>query len=336
MGDPTTPNPEIVAPPQPPKPVPAPPQHTIFRGPNGIRAGWRALIFLAIFAGIVFLIATALRLIAMAGAHIGGQEAGLTPVGTGVGEGAGFLLAAVAAAIMARIEHRQFGQYGLPLRFALGKNFWIGVLVGFLSISACLLGIFLFHGFHLSGLAIHGSTIASATLAWSLAFLAVGLAEEFIFRGYLQYTLTTGMGFWPAAILLSFFFGLAHAFNPGETKPGLFSVVLFALLFCLFLRRTGNLWLAVGFHMGWDWGQTFFYGVPDSGIAAYHNLLGSSFSGPSWLTGGTVGPEASVFTPIVLAIVGIAFASISRDARYEASEPEFVRMFSELFRAPRS
>ncbi len=149
--------------------------------------------------------------------------------------------------------------------------------------------------------------------------MIVGLSEEFAFRGYLQFTLTTGMGFWPSAVLLSVLFGLAHASNPGESKFGLLSVVCFGVLFCLFLRRTGNLWWAVGFHAGWDWGQTFFYGVPDSGLAPYHNLFNSSFSGPHWLTGGSVGPEASIFTPITLLIVAILFGRVYRENRYLAN-----------------
>ncbi|HEY1470510.1 MAG TPA: hypothetical protein VGF61_15815, partial [Candidatus Acidoferrum sp.] len=80
------------------------------------------------------------------------------------------------------------------------------------------------------------------------------------------------------------------------------SVVSFGLLLCLFLRRTGNLWCAVGFHLGYDWGQTFLYGVPNSGLLPSQTLLNASLSGPRWLTGGTVGPEASIFCPIVLAI----------------------------------
>jgi membrane protease YdiL (CAAX protease family) len=300
-----------------PAPTPKAP-NTVFRGPNGIRAGWRVLIFLAIIGAVVVVLAAILRLLSHGGAQIGSMSQ-LTPLGLSISEGALFLIPSIAALIMARIEHRKYGEYGLPARSAFRKDFWIGTLIGFLAISGCLLGIFAFHGFHLTGLAIHGSTIVSATAAWGATFVLVGLAEEFCFRGYLQFTLTTGMGFWPAAILLSALFGAAHMGNPGETKFGLFSVVLFGLLFCLFLRRRGNLWWAVGFHAGWDWGQTFFYGVPDSGIAPYHNLFGSTFDGPQWLTGGSVGPEASVFTPIVLVVVAIAFASIYRENRYQAS-----------------
>jgi hypothetical protein len=56
--------------------------------------------------------------------------------------------------------------------------------------------------------------------------------------------------------------------------------------------------------------------VPDSGVVPYHSLLSSSFNGPQWLTGGTVGPEASVFTPIVLGLVAILFTPVYRGKRY--------------------
>jgi uncharacterized protein len=290
------------------------PPNTVFRGPNGIRAGWRVLIFLAM-AGVVFLVVAVGVGVLARGRNLAASQ--VAPLGTGLGEGALLLFAVIPALIMARIERRKFGDYGLPLRSAFGKDFIPGVLVGFLAISSALLGIFAFHGFRLTGLAIHGDTIPAATAAWAAAFVIVGLAEEFLFRGYLQFTLTTGMGFWPAAILLSALFALAHGRNPGESASGLLVIVVFALLFCLFLRRTGNLWLAVGFHAGWDWGQTFFYGVPDSGLKPYHNLFNSTFTGPHWLTGGSVGPEASVFTPIVLVIIAILFNRAYRENRYQ-------------------
>jgi membrane protease YdiL (CAAX protease family) len=312
-----------------PLPQPTAPPNTIFRGPNGIRAGWRVLIFVAIVAAIFLTVGVVaglvVRLLAGPAAKQGQLSFSTTgPLGLSLAEGTIFFATAIGALIMSRIERRRWQAYGLSLRSAFRSNFWIGAVVGFLAISGCLFGIFLFHGFQLTGLAIHGETILAATLAWSATFILVGLAEEFAFRGYLQYTLTTGMGFWPSAILLSALFGLAHAGNPGESKAGLVSVVLFGLLFCLFLRRTGNLWWPVGFHAGWDWGQTFFYGVPDSGIPAYHNLFGCTFHGNAWLTGGTVGPEASIFTPVVLALVAIAFSSFYRQNRYVSAEQQLI------------
>jgi uncharacterized protein len=284
----------------------------IFSGPNGLRAGWRLLMFLAIFLALQLTTAAVVRLVR--GPHP--PITIMTPAIIGFSEGVALVYLRIAGFVMARFEGRKFGDYGLPLRLALGKNFWLGSMWGFLAISAALLAIFALHGFHITGLAIHGMTILTATLAWTATAIIIGMCEESLFRGYPQFTLSTGMGFWPAAILLSATFAALHAFNVGETITGLLSVVVFGMLFCLFIRRSGNLWLAVGFHAGWDWGQTFFYGVHDSGMAPYRNLFNSQFFGPSWLTGGSVGPEASIFTPIALGIVALLFAMRYREVRY--------------------
>ena len=115
---------------------------------------------------------------------------------------------------------------------------------------------------------------------WGVVFLCVGLFEEFLFRGYAQFTLATGIGFWPAATALSAAFGALHLANSGEDKVGALSVFVIGMFFCLTLRRTGNLWFAVGLHAAFDWGETFLFSVPDSGLVAPGHLLNSSVSRP--------------------------------------------------------
>jgi membrane protease YdiL (CAAX protease family) len=281
-------------------------------GPNGLRAGWRLLIFMA----IVKAMATVAQMIITRFFPAALDPTQLTPMRIIAPDLLFCFILAVAAWIMSKIEGRRPGQYGLPKSEALGKNFWVGLLIGLVATSSTVLAIFALHGVRFTSAAIHGTAILTAAAAWGLAFLLSGLAEEFLFRGYAQFTLTTGMGFWPSAFLLSCLFGLVHATNGGEAVWGDLSVVSFGLLLCLFLRRTGNLWCAVGFHLGYDWGQTFLYGVPNSGLLPSQSLLSASLSGPRWLTGGTVGPEASIFCPIVLAIVAIVFSLKYRHARY--------------------
>lgn len=292
---------------------------TIFVGRNGLRAGWRLLIFGALVVTLVgsFLL---IRNGGVQGFQEARKHAGEiphTPLLVGGSEAAAFLLVCLATWIMSKIERRKFSAYGLPFQRVFGKNLLIGVSSGFLAIQGTLLIMFLMHGFRITGLALHGSAIASSMLAWALAFVVVGLCEEFLCRGYLQYTLANGIGFWPAAFVVAGLFGFGHSFNANETLVGSVSTALFSLLFCLFLRRTGNLWVPVGFHAGWDWGQTF-YGVPDSGMLPYHGVCHSAFSGPSWLTGGVVGPEASLLTPIALLTVGVIFSRYYRENRYPA------------------
>jgi hypothetical protein len=44
--------------------------------------------------------------------------------------------------------------------------------------------------------------------------------------------------------------------------------------------------------------------------------LNSTFTGPRWLTGGSVGPEASIFTPLTLLLVAILVTRVYRGNRY--------------------
>jgi hypothetical protein len=233
-----------------------------------------------------------------------------------------FTIILIASLVMGLIERRRLADYGLPWQKPFPKNFWIGFLWGFLIITAVLLAMILFHVCRITGVDTHGAALALATLEWAGAFLLVGLFEEFTFRGYMQFTLTTGIGFWPAALLLSCLFLAAHIGNSGESVFGLLQVAAFGIFMCIVLRRTGNLWWAIGFHMAVDWTQTFFYGVPDSGLNAGDNFLHSEFHGPTWLTGGSTGPEASVLTLIALVILSVLVIRVYPQVRYP--DPEAV------------
>jgi uncharacterized protein len=233
-----------------------------------------------------------------------------------VGKFMELMTAVVPALIMAKVEKRPFDSYGLPVRKAFGKPFWVGAVWGIIAITLLLLGIRGLHGFYFGHFALHGVRILKFALFWGAFFLLVGLFEEFLLRGYALFTLTTGIGFWPAAVLLSLLFGSAHMNNPGETWTGELAAALIGLFFCLTLRRTGDLWFAVGFHASFDWGETFLFSVPNSGMVSPGHLLNSSFQGPRWLTGGTVGPEGSVFVFVLIALLWVAFDRLYPEVKY--------------------
>jgi hypothetical protein len=223
------------------------------------------------------------------------------------------------ALVMGAIEKRSLGDYGLPWRNAFGKAFWAGMAWGIVAITLLVLAIAGIGDFSLGGLALHGGRILKFAAFWGGFFVIVGLFEEFLLRGYTQFTLTQSIGFWPAALLLSTFFAALHFGNPGETWMGLLAVAVIGLFFCLTLRRTGNLWFAVGFHASWDWGESYLYSVPDSGGMVTGHLLRSSFHGSSWLTGGSVGPEGSVLVFVILGLTWVAFDRAYPEVKYRAN-----------------
>lgn len=279
----------------------------IFVGPNGIRAGWRLLIFVAIFLALAKCVQFVLFHIPAVRAYLHAQPKDvITPAGQMIGEGLSVFFLVISALIMTKIEKRSFADYGLPLSQAFGKCFWQGVPLGLAMLSLLMGLIAIFHGFSLGGFAITGTEAIKYGVLYGIGFILVGIFEEFSFRGYMQSTLASGMGFWPAAIVLGIMFGAVHMGNPGEAKYGALMAGLFGLVAAFSLHRTGNIWLAIGMHASWDWGETYLYSVPDSGLLAQGHLLNSSFHGPTWLTGGSVGPEGSAFVFLVLLIWAFA------------------------------
>ena len=273
---------------------------------DGLRPGWRIFLYLGIAVILFFLLSPIEHLIPTRNAGRLWQDLYIQTVLA--------IVSIVPALIMAAIEKRSFGDYGLPLRSTFGKSFWIGSLWGILGLSALMLLIRVAGGFEPGNLAIHGVRLTKFAIFWGVYFLLVGFFEEFTFRGYSLFTLTSGIGFWPAAIALSATFGALHLLNAGEAWMGALAAALIGLFFCFTVRRTGSLWFAVGMHAAWDWGESFVYSVPDSGSMVPGHLLNSSFHGSRWLTGGSVGPEGSIFLFVVMAALWFLFALIYKPA----------------------
>ena len=285
----------------------------IFIGPQGVRAGWRLLIFIAVLFSIGALLHFSLgRVLPKLLPH------GFTVITVVVGECLQFGVVLIATLIMGRFERRTLSDYGLPFRLMLGKQFWTGALWGFVMLSFIVALMAASRAYSLGALALSPLDIVKYGLGWALAFLLVGFFEEFATRGYLQFTLTTGLGFWPAAVITSTLFAAGHITNPGENWVGVAEIVLIAIFLCVALRRTGNLWFAIGWHMAFDWGESFFYSTPNSGIHATGHMLNASLMGSKWLSGGTVGPEASVFDLIVTLAGILLLLKLYPDAKYPA------------------
>lgn len=280
-------------------------------GPDGIYVVPRWLIYLAM-AWFVFQVEG--WLVVTVQSHLNG------PWWQMVVEGSMMMAVVVPGFVMARIEGRSFGAFGLPARHAFGKNFWVGALWGIGSLSVLMLALRATGAFEFGAIALHGARIWKFAGYYALFFLITGFFEDFLMRGYSQWVLSRGINFWPAAVFLSFAFGYIHGRNPGETPIGLVAAGLIGFFFCLTLRRTGNLWWAVGFHMTWDWGESYLYSVPDSGAVLPGHLLNSSFHGPEWLTGGSVGPEASYLVFVLIAALWFVFSRAYPRVQYGVSD----------------
>jgi membrane protease YdiL (CAAX protease family) len=204
----------------------------IFVGEDGIRAGWSALLFCVIFL--------ALQTVARAGLghFISLDTNGPIPLGLALlQESSQVLIVFLATAVVARIERRRILSYGYIGRHK-GIRLVSGLAWELLCLSA-LVGVLWKAGWLiLDGWSLSGFLAWKYALAWVLIFLLVGVFEESTLRGYLQYTLSRGIGFWWAASLLSVVFVLGHAGNGGESPLGLVEVGVAGFYFCFSLWLT--------------------------------------------------------------------------------------------------
>jgi uncharacterized protein len=227
-------------------------------------------------------------------------------------DGIGFAAVVLFSKLASIVEGRPLGVYGLPIRDAFRKWFWSGSAWGF-CLAFLNIGItHLLGGFTFGRFALSAGKMVRYGAGWAMVFILVGLFEEFLYRGYALQSLSDALGFWPATVLLSSLFGGLHLLNAGESFAGALNVFAYSLFACLTLRRTGSLWFAVGVHAAWDYSLTFLYSVPGSGMLAKGQMLDSKLQGPTWLTGGTAGPEGSVIGISVVLLSLLVFARLTR------------------------
>jgi CAAX protease family protein len=285
----------------------------VFFNSRGLRAGWRLLIFVAIFMVIGLL----LDRIVPAILHLQNRPF-LDPVSLMAADLASLIQVLIATWIMARIERRHFPQYGIPpLRRAFAPGFWVGAVWGVGSTSLLIGLIAAFGGYRILGLAIHGSELWYFTALWTIANLLIGFSEELQFRAYLLATTADGIGFWAASILLSIGFGAIHFFlKPHERWEDFASTGLLGLFMCFTLRRTGSLTFAIGFHAAFDFANLFVWSGQNAGEYAPGHLLQTTWNGPQWVTGGLLGPEASRLVFPVIALMFVVFDRLYRRAKF--------------------
>ena len=275
------------------------------KGSDGrVRAGWRILIYLTLLAPLLVVSTYATSFLPRA------------PLGW-----VGYLLQTAAAviagwAVLVRFDRRAPGALGFAWTRAVPRELGVGLLIG-----AGLIGIaslLLFATGTATFLPDDGSARDYAqTLLWTLAYFGLAAAlEEALFRGYAFQALVEGIGVWPAVLLTSGIFSLAHAENPnldgGERFSALANIFLAGVLLSLAYLRTRSLWFATAVHTGWNWMMASAIGFPVSGlILADTPLYDAVETGHDWWTGGEFGPEAGVAATIAL-LAGVVWLLRSR------------------------
>jgi membrane protease YdiL (CAAX protease family) len=180
------------------------------------------------------------------------------------------------------------------------RGMWSGLLRGMLVGSGLfvvlILVIAVFGGWQDVSWGSVGGFVATAGTTASVAVI-----EEVLFRGILFRIMEEHLGTVITLVASSLLFGLTHLVNVNATLWGTVSIALTGgTMTAAAYVATRSLWLPIGLHFAWNFTHSGIFGVALSGSdEPPHGLLHTTLSGPSPLTGGTFGPEASLIALLV-------------------------------------
>lgn len=189
-----------------------------------------------------------------------------------------------------------------------GAPFGRGALIGFGMFAAVIAVIALSGGYRIDG---WGSVSGAIALAGVTAAAAV--TEELLFRGVLFRFVEERIGTWSALVLTGLLFGLAHLFNPHASLWSTLAIAVEAggMLGAAF-AATRNLWVPIGLHFAWNFAEGGIFGTGVSGQSAPDGLLHGVLSGPTAVSGGEFGPEASLYALVAGVVVTGVFLWLAR------------------------
>lgn len=219
------------------------------------------------------------------------------------------LVAAVLSGglLIRRLDGRPARAIGWPLGWRSLRDAACGLLIGVLSIGAAA---FLMR----AGGSLHYASEPGSATAWvgalgrGLLILGAGAAaEEVAFRGYPFQVLVRASGPVVATIVVSLIFAASHIANPNVNAIGIANIFLAGVMLSAAYLRTRSLWLAIGVHLGWNWGMASLLDLPVSGLdfletPRYEPVLGAA----KWLTGGAFGPEGGLAATLGFLVALIA------------------------------
>ena len=250
------------------------------------------------------------------------------------------------------LDRRSFVDFG----FHFSGRWWIDL--GFGLLLGAILMVFIFQVELAFGwITIEGffqargsSSFLSGILGALVSYIAVGIYEEMIFRGYHIRNMAEGLNWKRLSprkaliigyILSSSIFGLAHVSNPNATLISTLNIVLAGLFLGLGFVLTGELAFPIGVHITWNFFQGNVFGFPVSGASSGISFITISQGGSNMMTGGAFGPEAGLIGILAMllgALLTILYVRHTRGevrlhsalAQYQKPTPKVQSEFKEV------
>lgn len=271
-----------------------------------LRLGWRLLLFGLMLVFIQGNIAFAVAMLLGPSPGLGGSLLDRLHPGAVAVEAVGLVSMTLAVYVARRwLDRRSFSSLGLALNRDAPRQLLVGALLG-VGLQAFVFAVELAAGWlTVERLGWRGPFgVIEGLLGAAVVFLVVAWNEELLTRGYLFQNVEASLDTAVALVTTSLVFGALHIVNPNASIIAAVGVSFAGVLLAAAYLVTRSLWLPIGLHLGWNYGEGPIFGFPVSGLDA-GGLITHHVSGPLLITGGAFGPEAGLIS-IAAELVGIA------------------------------
>lgn len=208
-------------------------------------------------------------------------------------------------------NRRMLKSFGYNRKGNTFKGYLIGLLLGFGTNGICVLISWLTGDIKLSFFGFDPLVL----LLFLIVITIQSGAEELVDRFYLYQKLRRRYKSPLVAILgNSIIFTLLHALNPGFGFLAGMQIFLVGFVFSELVYWYDGLWIAIAFHMAWNFTQNIIFGLPNSGIVSAYSIFNleaaSARSGLFYNV--NFGVEGSIGASLVLAVTGIVIWLLNR------------------------
>ena len=188
------------------------------------------------------------------------------------------------------------------------KFFGIGLLVGFAMNAGCILLAWLHGDLHFS----LGAFRPFYLLAALICVCIQSGAEELLCRGYMMGVVSDRYNVWVAAVFNSLFFGALHLGNPDVTVLGILNVVAVGFALSVAMIRLRSLWFCIAVHTAWNFSQSIFFGLPNSGIVSAGSFLHLEAAADSIFYDTGFGVESSFPAFVMMVLLTVCLLLLGR------------------------
>jgi membrane protease YdiL (CAAX protease family) len=179
------------------------------------------------------------------------------------------------------------------------KESGLGALLGAAAVTFTVVVLYLAGAYSIQ--ALNSTWI----LPKSLVLFSVGaLFQDLMLLCVLFRLLEEVTGTWIAIFVSLLAFSMAHLGNPEATVGSVSALFLSGILLVAPFILTRRIWLSWGLHASWNFMQSGVFGMPNSGYQ-FPGWIEPVIDGPTWLTGGAIGIEASYLAVSLDVVLGV-------------------------------